>query len=76
MELRHDTDPHRLLEPRSNFDMGFRAFERCAPRIYNKLPSELKNCTKIDTFKKKLKTYLFKEAYDLSSMVIKDNYRC
>ncbi len=40
VELRHDTDPHTLLEPRSNFDMGFRAFERCAPRIYNKLPSE------------------------------------
>ncbi len=30
----------------------------------------------MDTFKKKLKTYLFKEAYDFSSMVIKDNYLC
>ena len=76
MELRHDTDPHRLLEPRSNFNMGFRAFERCAPRIYNKLPSDIKNCAKIDTFKKKLKTYLFREAYDFGGMKIKDDYCC
>ena len=65
------TLPHRLLEPRSNFDMGFRAFERCAPRIYNKLPSDIKDCVRIDLFKKKLKTYLFTEAYDLSGMRIK-----
>ena len=76
MELRHDADPHRLLEPRSNSNMGFRAFERCAPRIYNKLPSDVKNCAKLDTFKKKLKTFLFKEAYDLSDMRIKDDYCC
>ncbi len=30
----------------------------------------------MDTFKKKLQTNFFKEAYDLSSMEIKDNYRC
>ena len=56
MELRHSPDPHGLLEPRSNFNMGFRAFKRCAPRIYNKLPSDNKKFAKLDTFKKKLKT--------------------
>ncbi len=54
MELRHDTDLHRLLEPRSNSNMGFRAFERCAPRIYNKLANDIKYCAKMDVFKKKL----------------------
>ncbi len=76
MELSHDTDLHRLHEPRSNSNMGLRAFEGCAPRIYNKLPSNIKDCAKMDVFKKKLKTYLFQEAYDLNSMEIKDDYRC
>ena len=76
MELRHDTDPHRLLEPRSNLEIGFRAFERCAPRLYNKLPTELKDCSKMDIFKKQLKTYLFKEAYDFNGMEIRKRYSC
>ena len=76
MELRHDTDLHRLLEPRSNLEIGFRAFERCAPRLYNKLPTEIKDCTKMDTFKKQLKTYLFKESYDFNGMEIKKKYSC
>ncbi len=56
--------------------MGFRAFERCAPMIYKKLPREIKDCAKMDVFKKKLKTYLFQEAYDHNGMEIKDDYRC
>ena len=76
MELRHDTDIHRLLEPRSNFDIGFRAFERCAPRLYNKLPSDIKECFETSDFKKKLKTYLFREAYDCGSKTMKENYKC
>ncbi|MPC74145.1 hypothetical protein E2C01_068494 [Portunus trituberculatus] len=75
MELRHDADPYRLHEPRYNLDMGCRAFARCAPRIYNKLPSDFKGRARIDIFKKKLKTYLFKEVYDFNGMEIKDNYR-
>ncbi len=76
MELRHETDLHRLLEPRSNSNMEFRTFERCAPRIYNKLPIDIKDCAKMDAFKKKLKTYLFQEAYDLNSIESKDDYHC
>ncbi len=52
MELRHDTDFHRLLEPRSNSNMGLREFERYAPRIYNKLPRDIKDCAKVDVFKR------------------------
>ncbi len=43
---------------------GDRAFQRSAPELWNKLPSEIRKISKIDTFKKKLKTHLFKEYYD------------
>ena len=33
------------------------------PKLWNTLPKELKTCTNINTFKKLLKTFLFKEAY-------------
>ena len=33
------------------------------PKLWNTLPRELKTCTIINTFKKLLKTFLFKEAY-------------
>lgn len=56
--------------------MGFRAFERCVPRVYDRLPSGNKDWFRIDMFKKKLKTHLFKEAYDLNGKTIKDNYCC
>ena len=56
--------------------MGFRAFKRCAPRIYNKLPRDNKKFAKLDTFKKKLKTYMFKGVYDFVGMKIKDDYFC
>ncbi len=43
---------------------GDRAFQRGAPELWNKLPIELRKINKIDTFKNKLKTYLFKQYYN------------
>ena len=43
---------------------GDRAFQRSAPELWNQLPVELRKINKIDTFKNKLKTHLFKEYYD------------
>ena len=65
MTLRHATEQFRFLEPRSNKKISDRAFVNCAPRLFNKLPSEVKESLDIVQFKKKLKTYLFLEAYDL-----------
>ena len=76
MVLRHNTEPHRLHEPRVNHELGFRAFENCAPRLFNKLPISVKNTDNIDVFKKRLKTYLFSEAYDLREKRIENNYKC
>eukprot|EP00918_Siedleckia_nematoides_P051234 GHVU01112101.1.p1 GENE.GHVU01112101.1~~GHVU01112101.1.p1 ORF type:complete len:251 (-),score=5.41 GHVU01112101.1:32-784(-) len=42
---------------------GQRAFCAAAPELWNLLPSELQSCDSVDTFKKKLKTFLFKDAF-------------
>lgn len=76
LTLRHATDEHRLNEPRYNTQLAFRAYEKCAPRLYNKLPIEIKNCKTLASFKKKLKTYLFSESYDIMDKTIKTSYRC
>ena len=44
---------------------GDRAFSIATPRRWNNMPMDLQDISSIETFKKKLKTYLFKEAYDL-----------
>ena len=42
---------------------GFRAFSICAPQLWNALPWELRVCDSVGSFKKALKTFLFKRAY-------------
>ena len=63
VSLRHNDDPYRLEEPRSRSNVGTRAFERSAPRVFNKLPLEIKESPNCDIFKKKLKTYIFSDCY-------------
>ena len=63
VSLRHNDDPYRLEEPRSRSNVGTRAFERSAPRVFNKLPREIKESPNCDIFKKKLKTYIFSDCY-------------
>lgn len=56
-----------LVEKRSSKKKtGDRAFSVCAPKLWNKLPTEVTNCTTIGTFKTKLKTHLFKAAFNSS----------
>ena len=53
-----------LVEPRTKLiSYGDRAFSSIAPRLWNKLPHSLKQITKLDKFKKDLKTYLFEKAF-------------
>ena len=40
-----------------------RSFKHCAPKVWNKLPYEVRTCSEVSTFKKKLKTFLFEEAF-------------
>ena len=55
-----------LLTPStSNYKrLGDRAFSVYAPRLWNKLPINLRTLKNLNTFKTKLKTYLFKNNFD------------
>ena len=74
MITRISADNHRLIEPSLNLELGRRAFACSAPRLYNKLPSKVKDRKNIDTFKKDLKTSIFRKCYDLVSKEIEDDY--
>ena len=53
-----------LSVPRFNLNTyGGRAFSYIAPTEWNDLPCDVRNCDNIDSFKTKLKTYLFRSAY-------------
>lgn len=42
---------------------GQRAFRNIAPKLWNKLPTHIRTQNTLDSFKRSLKTYLFKESY-------------
>ena len=54
-----------LFTPRTAF--GHRSFAYFAPRLWNALPLSLRSCECLNTFKKKLKTYLFTSYDDFTS---------
>ena len=55
-----------LLVPPSakcKITLGDRAFQSAAPKLWNRLPRELRDMSSAEAFKASLKTYLFKLAY-------------
>ena len=55
-----------LNEPRFNVNYyGGRAFSVCSPKLWNKLPTTIRACVDLSEFKSKLKTHLFKIAYNV-----------
>lgn len=46
-----------------------RAFSVCAPKLWNELPLDIKQCSDVELFKQKLKTHLFKKSYDINVSV-------
>lgn len=42
---------------------GVRCFSSAAPLLWNALPNSIKTCSTLSSFKKNVKTYLFKRAY-------------
>lgn len=61
-KLRSD-DKELLFIPRSKSKSGDRAFTIAGPRIWNNIPLDIRLSANLETFKKNLKTYLFKKAY-------------
>ena len=66
VSIRYSHDPHRLNEPRMNKEIGTRIFKYSAPRLFNSLPRSVKDSGNLKVFKKRLKTFLFNECYDLA----------
>ena len=65
----------RLHEPRTSTNYGERAFNYCAPRLFNKLPMEIRNSPNMVQFKKKLKTFLFDKCYNVEEKTMKQDYK-
>ena len=53
-----------LLVPRNSSSFGSRAFSVAGPKLWNKLPAPLRSEETFSLFKKKLKTHLFKLAFN------------
>ena len=43
--------------------VGFRSFDSYAPHLWNSLPQSLRDTSKLHSFKKQLKTFLFNQAF-------------
>ena len=71
---RSHTDGRKLVEPRCNSSVGFRAFWSAAPRLYNTLPRDIRSLDSLKVFKRKLKTFLFSDCYDLEDNSMTQNY--
>ena len=76
MPLRSGDDPWRLVEPRAIQGHSFadRCFSFVAPRLYNRVPLEIRNLTSVETFKKRLKTFIFDRAYDCEAGCLTAEY--
>jgi hypothetical protein len=63
--LRTDEDYFLLdVPPIPNLKRTERSFKYCAPQVWNQLPYELRSCSEVNVFKRKLKTHLFKKAFE------------
>ena len=64
MGLRADNDELLLETPRTKYRITERAFRVSGPRLWNKLPKDLRGVDNLQEFKRSLKTHLFKAAFD------------
>ena len=51
---------YRLQHPRVSTEFAKRLFSYLAPKIWNNIPLDIRLCSTLPTFKRHLKTYLFK----------------
>ena len=58
-----------LVISRTHTPYGDRAFQNCAPRLWNSLPINIRRCNTVETFKKQLKHYLFNNFRDFKSAI-------
>ncbi len=61
--LRSSTDQWRLEPARSSNQYGDRSFRVLGRRLWNELPADIRGPITQATFRKHLKTFLFRQAY-------------
>ena len=59
----HQSDTAQLHQPINKKSIGNQAFGIAAPQLWNELPPVRKNAQTLNTFKRLLKTHLFKSYY-------------
>ena len=57
-------EEHLLVVPRTKLSFTSRAFSVAAPKLWNTLPLDISNSKTMSIFRKLLKTYLYKQAYE------------
>ena len=58
------SDQYFLAKPFKNLStFGHKAFHYAAPKVWNSLPFEIRSCSSLPIFKKKLKTHFFRIAF-------------
>ena len=59
----HDTMLLSLPPCKTKITLGDRAFISAAPKLWNSLPSSIRNASSVNLFKSKLKSHLFQESF-------------
>ena len=57
------SDKNLLKIPKFRTAYGSRAFSSAGPMLWNNLPNNLRTLDSLESFKSKLKTFLFKRSY-------------
>ena len=61
--LRSSSAPIQLVQPRTTKLVGERAFAVAAPKLWNTLPDAIRGASTLATFKKRVKTFLFRQHF-------------
>lgn len=64
--LRSSSSNLLVKKPYNLKSYGKRSFSSAAPELWNALPTDVRICDSLSSFKRKLKTWLFKQAFETS----------
>ena len=60
----HSTGTHTLHTPRVKTAVGSRAFSSLAPKVWNSLKADIRECITLLTFRRKLETFYSNQAFN------------
>ena len=74
VQLRSQSQGPTLEDSGPKNKWAMRCFTHAGPKLYNSLPTEIKNQVNINSFKDLLKTHLFTNAYNLVEQSVTGSY--